>query len=391
MNNVRPIQYGSTLTMPNNGTNLGRDKLPWSQEIWDRIDQAVHEECKRTKIARKFLPLYGPVAPGELTVPSDTIVVDVVDAAGNRRTLAAQDAPVPIPSEPLSRTLIVEEARTTALVELLVEFTLTAQQVAREAELMTAVTLATRAANFLSQAEDVVLFQGQKAIDPGADQHPLFKDKKVRARSGPAGIGLLNAPPAPDPQKPPSTARVIRVPPIKEAPGPRWGENTFEAVADAYSRLQRGEGMDQAHYGPYALVLRTEPYADTYAPVLTNHAEIPNTLVITADRIRPLVTAGYCGTGTLPPLRGILVSLGGNTMDFVVGMDATTAFLQEDTEGRYRFRVYERFALRLKDATSVIRLEFLTKIGKKVEGNSGSEQTTDNDSADESTEIQTSG
>jgi hypothetical protein len=39
-------------------------------------------------------------------------------------------------------------------------------------------------------------------------------------------------------------------------------------------------------------------------------------------------------------------------------MDATTAFMQEDPEGRYRFRVYERFALRLKDKTAVIRLEF---------------------------------
>jgi hypothetical protein len=87
-----------------------------------------------------------------------------------------------------------------------------------------------------------------------------------------------------------------------------------------------------------------------------------------ADRIKPLVTAGFYGTGTLPAegldpkdrkTTGILVSLGGNTMDLVVGMDAMTAFLQEDTEGRYRFRIYERFGLRLKDKTAVIRLEFL--------------------------------
>src|SRR5215475_15218232 len=64
--------------MPRNGTNmnLGREKLPWSQEIWNRIDQAVHDECERTKIARKFIPLYGPVAPGELIVISDTVVRD---------------------------------------------------------------------------------------------------------------------------------------------------------------------------------------------------------------------------------------------------------------------------------------------------------------------------
>jgi hypothetical protein len=39
-------------------------------------------------------------------------------------------------------------------------------------------------------------------------------------------------------------------------------------------------------------------------------------------------------------------------------LDATTAFMQQDTDGAYRFRVVERFALRLKDTTAVIRLEF---------------------------------
>jgi uncharacterized linocin/CFP29 family protein len=45
-------------------------------------------------------------------------------------------------------------------------------------------------------------------------------------------------------------------------------------------------------------------------------------------------------------------------MDLVVGLDATTAFMQQDPNGNYRFRVVERLALRLKDTTGVIRLEF---------------------------------
>ena len=57
------------------------------------------------------------------------------------------------------------------------------------------------------------------------------------------------------------------------------------------------------------------------------------TLIMPADRIKPLVTAGFYGTGTVPPLTGLLVSLGGNTMDLVVGMDVTTSFLQEDPDG----------------------------------------------------------
>jgi uncharacterized linocin/CFP29 family protein len=78
------------------------------------------------------------------------------------------------------------------------------------------------------------------------------------------------------------------------------------------------------------------------------------------------MTAGFYGTGTLPSnaagaepqFYGLLLSLGGNTIDLVVGLDATTAFMQQDTDGAYRFRVVERFALRLKDITAVVRLEF---------------------------------
>ncbi len=296
---------------------LGREKLTWSQEIWKRIDQAVHDECKRTKISAKFIPLYGPISPAELTIPSDTVLID-------------------------EQTLTVNEAAVVPLIEILAEFTLTPQQVEREEELMTAVTLATRATNLLSQAEDILIFQGNTAINT----HPLFTENKVSVRSGPAGSGLLNAP---DPN---SIIQIVNVPLLEPQERPqRYGENTFGAVAEAYSRLQSGEGLAQAHYGPYALVLHHMPYADTYAPLAT-------TLIMPADRIKPLVMAGFYGTGTLPSLRGILVSLGGNTMDLVLGMDATTAFLQEDPSGNYRFRVYERFALRIKDNTSIIKLEF---------------------------------
>jgi len=52
-------------------------------------------------------------------------------------------------------------------------------------------------------------------------------------------------------------------------------------------------------------------------------------------------------------------------MDLVRGTlhpehDATVAFEQKDINGNYRFRVVQRFALRLKDPTAVILLEFLS-------------------------------
>jgi hypothetical protein len=61
---------------------------------------------------------------------------------------------------------------------------------------------------------------------------------------------------------------------------------------------------------------------------------------------------------------GVLVSLSGNTMDHVRGhmddqKDAIVVFNQKDTNEQYRFRVVQRFALRLKDPTAVTLLLFL--------------------------------
>ncbi|MGO8896456.1 MAG: hypothetical protein ACLQB1_43175, partial [Streptosporangiaceae bacterium] len=65
----------------------------------------------------------------------------------------------------------------------------------------------------------------------------------------------------------------------------------------------------------------------------------------------------YAPSG-LPSYYGSMVSTGGNTMDLVVGIEPTVGFMQQDVDGNFRFRVAERVALRLKDVTAVIRLEF---------------------------------
>jgi uncharacterized linocin/CFP29 family protein len=279
--------------------DLGRDRLAWSSDIWKVIDDAVHDEVLRTSIATKFLPLHGPAPlPDAMTVPSDII-------------------------DPEKMT--VDEVAVTAIVELGVEFGLTRQQVANEAQLGTAVTLSTRAANLLAQAEDMALFVGEQAFGS-----PLFK--RVQRSGGSAGSGLLNA-----------SENVITAVSISKGV---FGEHTFQAVVQAYSLLQ-----SQGHYGPYALALRSEIYADTFAP-------LPQTLIMPADRIKPLVSLGLFGTGALPPATGVMVSVGGNTMDLVASVDPVTEFLQLGADGIFRFKVFERFTLRVKDKTAIVRLNF---------------------------------
>lgn len=127
--------------------NLGRDRLDWGPDIWKSIDDAVHDEFQRTSVAAKFIPLHGPVTDA-LTVPADVI------------------NPV---------TMTVDEVAVTPIVELAVEFGLTRQQVMNEGQLATAITLATRAANLLSQGEDMALFQGDQALG-----NPLKSENAAR-------------------------------------------------------------------------------------------------------------------------------------------------------------------------------------------------------------------
>jgi uncharacterized linocin/CFP29 family protein len=301
--------------------NLGREELTaWSQDVWDGLDRAVHDEMQRICIARRFLPLV-PLDDA-LTVPADAMQASVPKA----RTATAS-------------ALAVDEAAVTPLIEVWVEFALTRQQVEKEPELRTAVTLATRAANLLAQGEDLLVFRG----DRDARTTPLFAKARVRTRAGPGPEGLSNVGALED--KDPKDGQVVEVPPSLDDSS-RYGENTFSGVSQAYSRLQA-----RGHYGPYALALQTTPYADAFAALRT-------TLIMPADRIKPLVEDRFYGTGSLPSLLGVLYSSGGNTGDLVIGRDAVTAFVQQDTDGMYRFRVFERFALRDKDPSGRVVLVF---------------------------------
>src|SRR5262245_38596784 len=98
-----------TAMMPNAAHNMGRDKVHWSQEVWDRIDKAVHDEVMRTRVGQRFLPLR-PVIPRTTSVPFDSI------------TLPTEAAP----------SLSVDEGATTRLNEYWVEFSLTPAQVEHE-------------------------------------------------------------------------------------------------------------------------------------------------------------------------------------------------------------------------------------------------------------------
>jgi hypothetical protein len=329
---VHPGTHAGTHAGAPSPAHRGREKLHWGKEVWDRLDHAVRKEIERTRVAAKFLPHHS-VPPHTTSVPADIVIVPTPGPNPLLQVTAADGGGLVPPSvvrgipptspPPSANSFAVDEGATTRLIEFWVEFSLTPQQVEQEGNLThdhqgashpvhpshaehghsghsehghhghsTAVTLATRAANILAQAEDMLMFDGL-----GAFTSSLYTNYvRWRANGEPLDWGLLEvipalAPPLPPGLSPLPPAQVITVaqkpPPTAGQPPSLYGENTFQAVTAGYATL-----MGNGQYGPFALTLHNVPYADSFAP-------LPDTLIMPADRIAPLMTAGFRDSGTL--------------------------------------------------------------------------------------------
>ena len=93
---------------------------------------------------------------------------------------------------------------------------------------------------------------------------------------------------------------------------------------------------------PFACVLGNTLYEAVHDPSAS--------LVLPADRVTPLLRGGpLLRSGRIDPQTGIVVSLAGKVVDVVVGTPPTVQFLQRTPDARFLFRVYMRFALRIRD------------------------------------------
>lgn len=61
---------------------LGRDGAPFSADLWQQIDSAVVESAKETLVARRFMPLHGPLGPGVGMVSVDKLVHEETEEDG---------------------------------------------------------------------------------------------------------------------------------------------------------------------------------------------------------------------------------------------------------------------------------------------------------------------
>ena len=215
-----------------------------------------------------------------------------------------------------------------------VEVFLTGAQVA-DPQLSSALTAFRRAANIVARLEDEIVFKGQ----PGPGTRPTLLQSitrwPVRRRPATASremVGKLRGDSRRTGCLAPSWHLLVRL------RARQVGDALVGMVSKAIGRLER------AHYfGPFACVLSDDYFKMVQTPQ-------PGSIVLPQERILPFLGGGaLLRTSTLPDDVGLVIALGGELIDLVVGTDISVKFLQATLEPRFVFRVYEKIVLRVKE------------------------------------------
>ncbi len=276
---------------------------PWTEAQWAQVQEAVRDEAKKQRVAASFLPLYGP-----LPEDAQTVSLQELETCPNDAGTAS--------------FLEVKDHDTRRLTTLSVTVGLRSAQLSQP-DLASALVAFRRAANLIARAEDYLVFNGQTQTSP-----PLPALQPCQATGGDVFDGMI--------QSAENAGQKLLV-----GPGVT-GPELVDLVVQATSMLEQN-----GHLGPFALVLNTNLFALAHNPT--------NSLVLPADRIRPLLDGPLLRSSTLGPgRRGILVSLGGELADLVVASEIKVRFVQITATPslRYVYRVSQRFTLRIKQPTA---------------------------------------
>jgi uncharacterized linocin/CFP29 family protein len=373
-------------------------QLPWTTQQWADLRAAAMESARRARVASTFLPLVGPTAQDQATVPS--------------LWTTTEDVRNPQLGEASSR-LQVRAGKTLHLVTTSCNVYLRGSEVV-DPDLSAAKALVRRAAEILGRLEDAVVFHGRppdgeylrfddrrlvvepliytitggrdltgllqapdthfrKRVANGAESPLTIRSLMVglqEAREKSAKLDALrrnatsrkasaaarrNADAQIGPAKAEKEAADARVRAL-EVPfadlimcvrvgGPgSGGKPIVETIIDAIQKLER-----QGHFGPFAVALGHKLFSLATTPT--------GSLVLPTDRLAEFLDGRrVTRSGILPPDDGVVVALGGEPIELVLARDVDIAFLQVTLEPRYVLRVFERFVLRIKELDAVCRV-----------------------------------
>ena len=285
--------------------DLRQNQLPWSDQIWAKINADLAQALAQSRRVR---------APFEVfNVPSSTQVV----MADSR--------------DPYSG-FTYSETDTLPIIELSIYFELAQSQVFNEGDNFYALDRIIEAAHQLGVAEDHLLINANITALSGPNSQ--IKINSVRAlwkglyydQTGlPRDISHTSWP-------------------VTES----TGKSLFDAVNEAKSKLRHAK-----RYDPHALFLSHDLEGELNSTVWGS-----NSLNTPIERMRPLVSAGIHSTPALEERTAVVVATSRSWVDIAQALEPSVQFLRIDERGTYQLRLFERFALRIKDTASraVIRM-----------------------------------
>ena len=289
--------------------------LNWTDDQWRKVNDAVNDAFGKASVASAFLPLYGPLSPGAEMVRNERLTFD--DSVSP--PVVALDSSDPSVNQ--------------QLVTLTVKVQLSSEQVADE-NLANALLAFRRAANVLAQNEDAIVFNGYAASSPGKPATAASTRVKPYLTSGPDAVGLVDIA---------QPLKNITTQFIKDATGKATkdkepvGPLLVPKVVEAITHLEKNSNP-----GPFACVLDNKLFEAAHEPSSFS-------LVLPSDRLLPLLKGPLLRCSQLPDNTGVVVALSANAVDLVVATPPIAQFLQRNENAKYMFRVYTRFALRIRD------------------------------------------
>ena len=347
-------------------------QVGWTEAQWNRVREEVLQAWQRVRVAGSFLPIYGPLPPSTQVVPSEVLKPDGT----------------------------VDDRATAALIEIALPVTLSRQQI-WEDDLSSALLQFRRRATQLGQLEDWFIFNGTypsiASIDLSAKAQQFAKvsglpdyrpelahlnasasSQRARISGTPKSIKGLSHDDQVEGmrQQNPGSLGLIGGPEVKQLqnaakarpalqPQPEPDNNTLlqAIIINAINSLE-----DNGYVAPYVCVFGRKPFQAAFTP-------INNSTVLPRDRIEPLIGRELLhasGIDILPyepgryqnlnteewPGRGVLLSMANEPIDLAFAAEATVEFRQVEVDGKYVFSVFERFALRIKDAQAIVPLMF---------------------------------
>jgi uncharacterized linocin/CFP29 family protein len=361
-------------------------QLPWTAQQWNDLRAAALDSARRSRVASTFLPLVGPLSSDQSTVPSDWMTTTSLES--------------PQLGEARSR-LQVRSGKTLHLVTISCNVYLRGAEVA-ESGLDSAKSMVRRAAEVLGRLEDAIVFHGrpEDGENPTMDDGRLVVQPPIYTITGGRDLtGLLQAPdtyfasrakPGAQGNTPElqdlkrqlddlaeqdkkiedlrkaqgnvaqaESARKTAENKVKKAEdqlardimsvrvgsGPANRLQIVEAVVEAIQKLE-----EKGHFGPFAVVLGHELFSEATTPT--------SSLVLPSDRLAEFLDGRrVMRSGTLPSKEGVVVALGGESIELVLATDIDVVFLQVTLEPRYVLRIFERFVLRIKELDAVCRVK----------------------------------